>query len=197
MDRIASLKHELCEQHPILHKTGCISLSCDPSEILRQNKYQKVLVLMVSVQGAGKTTFCSKYFSSDCSIVNPDQILAEYLKSHPNLNVPYSKINERVHEILMQQIKDGLNSGLTVLDAACIDFAFRMHILETLDGMYDKAIIIALNRNKGTIKRQILGQISERIRPDLWEDVNKDFENMKFQLEHHIFEMGVNELYVV
>ena len=195
MDCITNFKHNLCKEHPILHKTGHVYLSCDPFEILRQNEGKKVLILMVGVQGCGKTTYCSKHFSSVCNIVNPDQILLGYCNSIQNISI--SEINKLVYTTQMEQIRNGLKNGIVVLDAASINFTFRMHILEAFEGMYDKSIIIALNPKKGTIKRQILGQLSERIRPNLWEDVDSDLEKMKLQLDNNIFQMGVDELYVV
>lgn len=195
MDKVADFKHELCEQYPILSKTGSVSLSCDPSEILRQNAGKHVLILMVSVQGAGKTTFCSKHFSSGCTVVNPDEILQRCLESDPDMS--FDEIHEMIYNIEMRKIRKGLKKGIVVLDASCIDIYFRTHILESFEELYDKAIIIALNPKRKTIQKQIEGQMSIRMRPELWEEVEKEMQSMDLQLTHHIFEMGVDEMYVV
>lgn len=195
MDKIAVFKHVLCEQCPILSKTGSVSLSCDPSEIIRQNAGKRVLVLLAGVQGCGKTTYCTEHFSSDCTVVNPDEISQECLETEPD--IPFKEINKMVYETEMRQIYEGLKNGIIVLDTNCIDLIFRSHILETFKRVYDKTILIALNRDMDTIKKQVLGQILIRSRPGLYKEIEGEFNAMNFQLKYHIFEMGVDELYVV
>lgn len=147
---------------------------------------------MVGVQGSGKTTYCSDHFT-DCPTANPDKILVEVLSSHPNINP--SEIDKQVLQILLRQIKDGLKQGLTVLDANCLDLVFRLQILEHFRKQYKKTIVIVLKRSKGTVRRQILNQLSVRNRPDLWKDVDREFSSMDYQINNHFLEMGVDEVY--
>ncbi len=194
MLNIGKIKEQLRKEYSINEDDGIIYHCSNVRKILRRSKNQKTLILTVGVQGAGKTTFCEKNFTQ-CTVVNWDGILKQYLQDY---DVTFDQeVNEKVNLIFFDKVKEGLEKGITVADTGAVDVAVRLGILEYLRDFYSKSILIVLNPPKSTIIEHIKQQIEQRWTPFIWENVKNEYEDLQFQIENGILQIGVNEVYLL
>lgn len=106
-------------------------------------------------------------------------------------------MNEKVNLIFFDKVKEGLEKGITVADTGAVDVAVRLGILEYLRDFYSKSILIVLNPPKSTIIEHIKQQIEQRWTPFIWENVKNEYEDLQFQIENGILQIGVNEVYLL
>lgn len=194
---MSDIKKQLCQKYPFLSNLGTIYESFDSSQVLQKFRNEKVLVLMIGVQGSGKTTYLSTNLS-EYPIINLDEILKETLFKHRKRATSPDKINQEVSITFFKRIRESLRkSGLTIVDSGAVDFSFRTMVLEKLHREYTKVIILLLNPPLRTIMKQISGDIARRERPGLWEDVKQEWGFLQYQIKEHYIEMGVDEVYML
>lgn len=189
------LKRQLIKKYPFMEKVGEIRKPFNKRKLLRNNRKEKLLIFLVGVQGVGKTTYCKKNFSEYPSI-NIDEILERYLESYRG---PISlSVDTNVQSIFYSEIENNLKSkGIAIVDAGVVNLTTRVNMLRRLQGTYTKVVLLVMNRKKEKIIEQIKGQMYKRARPGLWEDVEEEFGFLQIQIEHHIIEMGVDEVYFI
>lgn len=189
------LKKRLYLEYPFLEKKGKLLFSFHKRKVIQKNRNEKLLILLVGVQGAGKTTYCNKNFP-EYNVINLDEILREYLMQH---DVEFSEyVNGEINKIFFERAEKELNEkGIAILDSGAVNISVRVMILDYLREKYTKAILIVLNPPMNTIRAHIKKQIYERARPDLWEDVCTEYDLLQLQIEKEFLEMGVDEVYRV
>ena len=189
------IKAQLRLVYPFLSKTGIVHTSCDVNEIIEKNRREKLLVIMVGVQGSGKTTYCKEHFAK-YSVVNLDDIFADLLRK--NRDKFPTEVEKEVEVIFFDRIEQGLRQEkIAVVDAGSMHISFRVLMLEKLQGKFTKAILIVLNPAKQQIIKQVKGQMNLRSRPGLWSDIDDEYEFLNQQIRDHILEMGVDEVYMI
>lgn len=194
MRNIEEIKEQLRDDYSINENDGTIYHCTNVRKILHRNRNQKALIFVVGVQGAGKTTFCEKNFK-ECKVVNFDNILKEYLENH---NEPFSQeMNEKINQIFFDKVKSELQRGITVVDMSFVNIAIRLGTLEYLRDFYSKTVLVVLNPPKSTIVEHIKQQIEQRWVPHLWENVDKEYDDLQFQINNGILQLGVNEVYMI
>lgn len=189
------IKRRLTQKYPFMEKVGEIHESFNKRKLFRNNRKEKLLIFLVGVQGVGKTTYCKKNFP-EYQTINIDEILKRYLESY---NGPLSlDIDMNVKAIFFSEIEKNLNEkGLAIVEAGVVDLITRVNMLSRLQNSCSKIVLLILNQSKEKIIKQIKGQIYERARPGLWEDVDTEFGFLQIQIENHIIEMGVDEIYFI
>lgn len=190
------IKRQLCEKYPFMKKSGEIYHYFNKRKVLKKNRNEKLLIFMVGVQGAGKTTYCEKNFP-EYETVNLDEIVRTYLEE--NRNIPFSKeVDERIHLIFYNKIKEKLDvEGIAIVDAGVVHPASRIEMLTMLEESYSKVILLVMNPPKQQIIKQIKGQIADRARPGLWEDVEEEYGFMQIQINENMIQMGADEVYMI
>ena len=150
---------------------------------------------MIGVQGSGKTTYCKKHFS-EYPVINLDEILKEYLARSGKMFSMES--NREINLIFFDKLEEALETEeIAVVDAGSMHPTVRVLILEKLQRRFDKAILIVLNPSKEQIVRQVKGQLDLRARPGLWSDISREYALLQQQIQDHILEMGVDEVYML
>lgn len=190
------IKRQLCEKYPFMKKNGDIYHYFNKRKLIKKNRNKKMLIFMVGVQGAGKTTYCKKNFP-EYETVNLDEILRTYLEAHSN--IPFStEVDKKVHLIFYNKIKEKLDSEwIAIVDAGVVHPAARVEMLSILQGSYSKVILLVMNPPKSQIIRQIKGQMPNRARPGLWEDVEEEYGFMQIQIQENMLQMGADEVYMI
>lgn len=191
------IKRQLYQKYPFLSNLGTIHQAFDLSHVLQKYRNEKLLVLMVGVQGAGKTAYLSKNLSEHPTI-NLDEVLNEVLLKHRKQPIPSHMIHQEVSDTFFNRIRESLQRQcIAVVDSGAIDFSFRTMVLANLRGEYTKVIILVLNPPLKTIITQISGDIAKRERPGLWEDVRREWDFLQYQIREHYIEMGVDDVYML
>lgn len=191
------IKRRLYQKYPFLSKLGTVHQVFDANQILQKYRNEKLLVLMVGVQGAGKTTYLNQNLSEHPTI-NIDEVLNEVLLKHRKQPIPPHIVHQEVSATFYYRIRESLQKrSIAVVDSGAIDFSFRTMVLANLRGEYTKVIILVLNPPLRTIITQISGDIAKRERPGLWEDVRREWEFLQYQIGEHIIEMGVDDVYML
>jgi len=189
------IKKQLCEKYPFMKRNGEIYHYFNKRKVLKKNRNEKLLIFMVGVQGAGKTTYCKKNFP-EFETLNLDEILREYLEKHSN--IPFSmEMDKKIHLIFYDNIKEKLKEGVAIVDAGVVHPAARVEMLQRLQGCYTKVILLVLNPQKQEIVRRITSQMDKRARPGLWEDVEEEYGFMQIQINENMLQMGVDEVYMI
>ncbi len=189
------IKKQLCEKYPFMKRNGEIYHYFNKRKVLKKNRNERLLIFMVGVQGAGKTTYCKKNFP-EFETVNLDEILREYLEKHSN--IPFSmEMDKKIHLIFYDNIKEKLKEGVAIVDAGVVHPAARVEMLQRLQGCYTKVILLVLNPQKQEIVRRITSQMDKRARPGLWEDVEEEYGFMQIQINENMLQMGVDEVYMI
>ena len=189
------IKKQLCEKYPFMKRNGEIYHYFNKRKVLKKNRNERLLIFMVGVQGAGKTTYCKKNFP-EFETVNLDEILREYLEKHSN--IPFSMgMDKKIHLIFYDNIKEKLKEGVAIVDAGVVHPAARVEMLQRLQGCYTKVILLVLNPQKQEIVRRITSQMDKRARPGLWEDVEEEYGFMQIQINENMLQMGVDEVYMI
>lgn len=193
--KVEGIKAQLRLVYPFLRKTGIVHTSCDVNEIIERNRGEKLLIIMIGVQGSGKTTYCKKHFSK-YPVINLDDIFGDCLRKNKN-KFP-EEVDKEVEVIFFDRLEKGLEQEkIAVVDAGSMHINFRVLMLERLQGKFTKAILIVLNPAKKQIIKQVRGQMDLRARPGLWNDIDDEYEFLNQQIRDHILEMGVDEVYMV
>lgn len=191
-ERVNLFVERMIKKFPIMSKVGKIQYKLEPQKLLEKYRDEKLLIIMVGVQGSGKTTFVKEKFPKINS-VNIDLILEDFL----HISDP-EKLENAVFQAFFDKIQKELKSKkVCIVEANTTDIGIRLMIIDFLKKDYTKAVIILLNRNKNVIIKQIRKEIKKRIRPDLWEDVDAEYANLKQQIDAHFIERGVDEVYFV
>lgn len=189
------IKEQLRLKYPFLRKTAKVHTSCDVNEIIEKNRSEKLLILMIGVQGSGKTTYCKEHFSK-YPVINLDDILTDYLSRSKEMFS--TKANLEINLIFFDRIEKSLErENIAVVDSGAMHISARVLILERLQGKFTKAILIVLNPTKQQIVKQVRGQLELRARLGLWDDINNEYEFLNQQIRDHILEMGVDEIYML
>ena len=189
------IKKQLCEKYPFMKRNGEIYHYFNKRKVLKKNRNERLLIFMVGVQGAGKTTYCKKNFP-EFETVNLDEILREYLEKHSN--IPFSmEMDKKIHLIFYDNIKEKLKEGVAIVDAGVVHPAARVEMLQRLQGCYTKVILLVLNPQKQEIVRRITSQMDTRARRGLWEDVEEEYGFMQIQINENMLQMGVDEVYMI
>lgn len=189
------IKKQLSEKYPFMKRNGEIYHYFNKRKVLKKNRNERLLIFMVGVQGAGKTTYCKKNFP-EFETVNLDEILREYLEKHSN--IPFSmEMDKKIHLIFYDNIKEKLKEGVAIVDAGVVHPAARVEMLQRLQGCYTKVILLVLNPQKQEIVRRITSQMDKRARPGLWEDVEEEYGFMQIQINENMLQMGVDEVYMI
>lgn len=189
------IKKQLCEKYPFMKRNGEIYHYFNKRKVLKKNRNERLLIFMVGVQGAGKTTYCKKNFP-EFETVNLDEILREYLEKHSN--IPFSmEMDKKIHLIFYDNIKEKLKEGVAIVDAGVVHPAARVEMLQRLQGCYTKVILLVLNPQKQEIVRRITSQMDKRARPGLWEEVEEEYGFMQIQINESMLQMGVDEVYMI
>lgn len=189
------IKEQLRLKYPFLRKTGTVYKTFDVEKITKKKRGEKLLVLMIGVQGSGKTTYCKKHFS-EYPVINLDEILKEYLARSGKMFSMES--NREINLIFFDKLEEALETEeIAVVDAGSMHPTVRVLILEKLQRRFDKAILIVLNPSKEQIVRQVKGQLDLRARPGLWSDISREYALLQQQIQDHILEMGVDEVYML
>lgn len=188
MANMDEMKRQLFQKFPFMKKQGKIIPYLEMEEFFRSNCNEKLLVLVVGVQGAGKTTFCKQYPAE--RVINFDQILQEIIDRG---NAPKSlpEINKIVNTIGLERIKEKLREGIAIVDGATVRMAYRVFVLNELKDEYTKVALVVLNPPLNTIINQICNQ-PERFRTNLWEEVEQEYHLLQMQKDEHLLEMGVD-----
>lgn len=194
---MADIKEQLCQKYPFMSHLGIVYPSFEKEELLQKYQGEKVLVLIIGVQGSGKTTYLKTHFS-DYPVINLDEILNEtLLKYRRKVMLPVA-INQEVNEIFFEKAKYALRKkNIAIVDSGAIDFAFRTLVLEKLHKEYTKVVLLVLNPPIKDIVNQIRKDIERRARPDLWEDVKEEWSFLQYQIQEHFIEMGVDDVYML
>ena len=191
---MGNIREQLSSKFPFMkEKVGrIIDPLYDFTRVVQENNNPRTLLLLCGVEGCGKTTFAKKYLSG-YTVINLDDILITYLKTHNFQGTV--KENEYLNQLFFNQAVRSLKKGITILDCANHDIVFRAHTLDKLKDHYDKVIIFVFNPRFNTIIDRINEQIELRARPNLLEDVSQQFAFFQYQINNHILEMGVDEVY--
>lgn len=163
---------------------------CPERKITRKIKDPHTLILIVGVEGAGKTTFCKNNFSG-FNVINFDSFIADNIKS-----VKDEEFDSLWNKFL-NHAKECLQKGTTVIDANSVMMNFRFKLLYLLDGCYSKAVLVVLNPTKTQLISRIKSQLSLRIRPGMWEDVGYAYDSLQEQLQNNMISVGVSEVYII
>lgn len=192
------MKEKLFQKYPNLSHLGIVHKSTkDLNQVLRKYRNEKLLVLMVGVQGSGKTTFVKRYLSNYEPIIL-DALLEEFLHENQNAQLSFEQIDQKVMNIFFAKICESLeNKKIAIVDSGAIDFSFRISALLTLKEEYTKVILLVLNPPIKTIENQIKKEIHKRVRPNLWEDVRREYAFLQAQIREHYIEIGVDEVYML
>lgn len=190
-------KEQLCLRYPFLKKTGIIHIGAEfnIAEMLQRWRGEKVLILMVGVQGSGKTTYCKEHFL-EYPVINADEILIDFLEK--NKETPFEEVAEKTNIIFLNKVDKALKTmGVAIIDAGAVHINFRVLLLEATHSKYTKVAMIVLNPKEGRIIRQIKKQLNIRARPGLWQDISSEYQLLQDQIKYHILEMGVDEVYML
>lgn len=182
----------MIKKFPIMSKVGKIQYMLKPHKLLEKYRDEKLLIIMVGVQGSGKTTFVKEKFP-EINSVNIDCVLEEYL---------YIKNVEELDRVVINTFlkriqKELQEKRVCIAEANTTDIGIRLMLLDYLKNDYTKVVILLLNRNERVIIQQIQKEIFKRSRPDLWQDVKKEYVSLKRQIDTHFIERGVDEVYFV
>lgn len=196
MESVEEMREQLCQKFPFMEKRGVCHQSFIKHKMLKKARNEKLLVIITGAQGCGKTTFCEKNFP-EYRVCNADEIIKKYLED-PETDKNPSQYMEIANELLFNAIVKELEENqIAIVDANAVSIAFRVTMLNALQGKFTKAIIIVLNPPLEKIKRQIRGDLHRRARPGLWEDVEYDYHTLQIQIHEHFIEMGVDDVYMV
>lgn len=188
MGSMKELKKQVVKKFPFMKKQAEIKSLSEMEEIFRSNCNEKWLVLVVGVQGAGKTTFCKRYPKE--KVINFDAILKEMIdKGTAPINL--LELNKKVNECGLARIREKLQNGFAIVDASLVKMAFRVFWLNELKDSYTKVALLVLDPDLPTIVKQICNQ-PERFRPNLWKEVKEEFMELLLQKCEHLLEMGVD-----
>lgn len=192
---MTDIKTLLCKKYPFMKKKGVTLTSFSKREILEKYRDEKLLIMMIGVQGSGKTTYCRRNFSG-YDVINLDEILAEYLRKN---QVQFSmNVNEQVNLIFFERVEKVLKEkGVVIVDTGAVNFDVRIMILDYLQESYTKVILLVLNPPLEEIVEQIKGQIELRARPDLWSDVAEEYAMFQYQISKNFLPLGVDEVYMI
>lgn len=194
---MTDIKEQLCRKYPFMSHSGTVYQSFEKEEVLQKYQGEKVLVLIIGVQGSGKTTYLQTHFS-DYPVINLDEILNETLLKYRSKVMPPVAINQEVNEMFFEKAKYALRKKkIAIVDSGAIDFAFRTLVLEKLHKEYTKVVLLVLNPPMKNIVNQIRKDIERRARPDLWEDVKNEWSFLQYQIQEHFIEMGVDDVYML
>lgn len=195
MESTEEMRNQLCQKFPFMEKRGACHQGFIKRKLLKKARDEKLLVIIAGAQGCGKSTFCEKNFS-EFSVCNADEILQKYLTDSSTRKDPIQLAN-KANELLFKAIEKELEEKqIAIVDANAVSIAFRVTMLNELQGKYTKVAIIVLNPSLDRIRRQIRGDISRRERPGLWEDVTYDYHTLQIQIREHFIEMGVDDVYM-
>ena len=197
-DRMKDMKEKIFQKYPSLSHLGTVQKSPkDLNQVFRKYRNEKLLVLMVGVQGSGKTTYVKKHLSKYQPIIL-DNLLEEFLSQNPNSQMSLEQIDEKVMSFFFAKICEDLeNKKVVIVDCNAIDFSFRISLLLTLKEKYTKVVLLVLNPSVKIIEKQIKNQIDKRMRPGLWEDVRREYAFLQHQIREHYIEIGVNDVYML
>lgn len=189
------MKEKLIRHYPFMKKEGKIITSFNRAEVFQKYQNEKLLVMIIGVQGSGKTTYCQRNFS-DYNVVNIDNILAEYLLGKAK---EFNQMDHvRVHEIFFERVRNILsNKNICIIDTGAVNFSTRVMILDQLKKHYTKVILLMLNPHIKVIKKQIRGQMMLRAREGLWKEVNDEYDLLQYQIDEGYIQMGVDEVYTI
>lgn len=192
-----AIKEQLRLKYPFLNKTGIIHTSTpfDLDNVIQRWRNEKIIILMVGVQGAGKTTYCNEHFS-DYSVINMDDIIINYLRTTGEMLS--MEVNKKLNMLFFNAVERTLKErGVAIIDAGAVHMDFRILFLGAMQKKHPKVVLLVLNPLSGKIIQQVKGQLELRARPGLWEDIFNEYELLQHQIQNHILEMGVDEVYML
>lgn len=196
MQSTEEMRKQLCQKFPFMEKRGACHQGFIKRKLLKKARNEKLLVLITGAQGCGKSTFCEKNFP-EYPACNADEMVQKYLDD-PSHEKDFSQLPRIANEMLFEAIEKELEEKqIAIVDANAVSIAFRVTMLNALQGKYTKSAIIVLNPSLERIQRQIRGDILRRARPGLWEDVEYDYHTLQIQIHEHFIEMGVDDVYMV
>lgn len=163
---------------------------CSEKKIARKIKDPHTLVLIVGVEGAGKTTFCKKNFGQ-FNVISIDSFIAE------NIQTAEQEGLNRLGDAFIEHVQQSLQKGITVVDANSVMTDFRFWLLYQLKDYYTKVVLVVLNPPKSKLIYQIRQQLKLRMRPGMWKDVEDAYKSLQEQLKSKIILMGVSEVYII
>lgn len=163
---------------------------CSEKKISLKIKEPHTLVLIVGVEGAGKTTFCKKNFAQ-FNVISIDSFIAENFKTGVQKGLTH------LSDEFIKHIEQSLQKGITVVDANSVMIDFRFWLLYQLKDYYTKVVLVVLNPPKTRLIYQISKQLNLRMRPNMWKDVDDAYESLQQQLKNNIIHVGVNEVYII
>ncbi len=188
------LKEQLFCQYPFLQKTGKIAYQFQAEEIFRKYKGEKLLVLVVGVYGAERTTYCQQNFAS-YPVVNLDKILSDYLEKYPCFT---EEDTGKVNRIMLRKVTKELRKRkFAIVDFEGTNFLKRVCFLNALQGKYTKVILLLVNPPFEQIQAKLLGQVEQSWQSDLLEDVFLEYQLVEIQRQEHFLEMGMDEVYFI
>ena len=177
-------------KHNYLNENNGTVHYCSEKKIARKIKGPHTLVLIVGVEGAGKTTFCKKNFDQ-FNVISIDSFIAENFKTGVQEGLAH------LSDEFIEHVKQSLQKGITVVDANSVMLNFRFWLLYQLQDYYTKVVLVVLNPPKTRLIYQIKQQLNLRMRPNMWKDVDDAYESLQQQLKNNIIHVGVNEVYII
>ena len=210
MENIEELKKQVVQKFTFMEKQGEIKPYSSIRKILRNNQNEKLLLLIVGVQGAGKTTFCQRNFV-DKKVINFDDILDKYVLNEKREKIfsgeavldqgggkkSFEEMNYKVNKIAILKIKEELKSGLAIVDAATIGMAFRTVLLDAVKEEYTKVALIVLNPSFSTIRQHLKNRTETYLFSTFEEMAKEEYDFLQLQINEHLLEMGVDYVYFV
>lgn len=156
----------------------------------------KTLIVMSSVPGAGKSTWCRRYKESheNCYIISSDEIRYELTSSYQD----FSKQKE-VWELFEKRIHEyaSLHEDVTViLDALCDLNELRIRYAKD-SPEYDKKILVVIHKDFNNVSKFNKQRIEEKWVPDhVLEMLYKKFETPSIEAKSYYDEViEINEYF--
>jgi predicted kinase len=125
----------------------------------------KTLIVLSSVPGAGKSTWCKKYVETheNCHVISSDAIRYELTGSYQDFSkqdLVWETFERRIHEYAK------LGDDVTViLDALCDLNSLRIGYAKN-SPEYDKKILVVIHKNLSEIEKYNKERASEKWVPD-------------------------------
>lgn len=191
MENIEEYKSQLREKYSINGEDGTVYYCRSARKLLRRLNNPHTLILTVGVQGAGKTTFCQKSLS-EYARINIDEMLLDYVRTHNELVTP--EINRELNILFYKRIGRALWFGSVIVEANFVSTKIRYNIINEFRESCNKIVLLVFNPPKSTIISHIRQDLVRRLRPGLWEDVDKEYDYLNFQIQNNILSIGVDEV---
>ena len=129
---------------------------------------------------------------SEYARINIDEMLLDYVRTHNELVTP--EINRELNILFYKRIGRALWFGSVIVEANFVSTKIRYNIINEFRESCNKIVLLVFNPPKSTIISHIRQDLVRRLRPGLWEDVDKEYDYLNFQIQNNILSIGVDEV---